>query len=114
MLEKLQIQNKPDRYILQNALPNLKEQYPHLKSVYSKVLQHEVYRLFSNLKALSQSKNKGRRVGKLRFKSSAGFKTIHFNQSGFKTNSRAGIVRIYAFGDCASTRTENCFGEHGC
>lgn len=35
MLEMLQKQNKPDRYALQNMLPKLKEQFPHLKNVYS-------------------------------------------------------------------------------
>jgi putative transposase len=102
MLEKLQEQDKPDRYVLQNSLPKLKEQYPHLKGVYSKALQHEVYRLFSNLRALSQSKKKGRRVGKLRFKSSSGFKTIHYNQSGFKiipTNTRCNKLHISKVGD---------------
>jgi len=102
MLEKLQEQDKPNRYNLQNSLPKLKEQYPHLKDVYSKALQHEVYRLFSNLKALSQSKKKGRHVGKLRFKSSAGFKTIHYNQSGFKiveTNTRCNKLHISKIGD---------------
>jgi len=102
MLEQLQKQDKPDRYTLQNSLPKLKEQYPHLKGVYSKALQHETYRLFSNLKALSGSKKKGRHVGKLRFKSSAGFKTIHYNQSGFKiipTNTRCNRLHISKVGD---------------
>ena len=97
MLEKLQEQDKPDRYLLQNSLPKLKEQYPHLKGVYSKALQHEIYRLFSNLKALYQSKKRGRRVGKLRFKGDAGFKTIHYNQSGFKiieTKTRCNRLHI--------------------
>ena len=101
-LEKLQERDKPDRYILQNSLPKLKEQFPQLKNVYSKALQHEVYRLFSNLRALSESKKKGRHVGKLRFKSSAGFKTIHYNQSGFKiveTNTRCNKLHISKIGD---------------
>ena len=102
MLEKLQKQDKPDRYALQNSLPKLKEQYSHLKGVYSKALQHEIYRLFSNLKALSQSKKKGRHVGGLRFKGSAGFKTIHYNQSGFKiiqTDTRCNKLHISKIGD---------------
>ena len=102
MLEQLQKQDKPDRYILQNSLPKLKEQFPHLKGVYSKALQHEVHRLFSNLKGLSESKKKGRHVGRLRFKSSAGFKTIHYNQSGFKiipTNTRCNRLHISKVGD---------------
>jgi len=102
MLEKLQEQDKPNRYNLQNSLPKLKEQFPQLKNVYSKALQHEVYRLFSNLRALSQSKKKGRKVGKLRFKSSVGFKTIHYNQSGFKiieTNTRCNKLHISKIGN---------------
>lgn len=102
MLEWLREQDNPNRYTLQNSLPKLKEQYPHLKNVYSKALQHEVYRLFSNLYALSQSKKRGKKVGKLRFKSSAGFKTIHYNQSGFKiipTNTRCDRLHVSKIGD---------------
>jgi putative transposase len=102
MLEKVQSQDKPDRYTLQNSLPLLKEQHPLLKGVYSKVLQYEVYRLFSNLKALSQSKKRGRSVGRLRFKSISGFKTLHFNQSGFKileTNKRLDCLHLSKIGD---------------
>ena len=114
MLEKLQKRDKPDRYALQNSLPKLKEQFPHLKGVYSKALQHEVYRLFSNLKALSQSKKKGRHVGKLRFKSSAGFKTIHYNQSGFKiipTNTRCNKLHISKVGDISMRMHRNFDGN---
>jgi putative transposase len=102
MLEKLQKQDTPNRHALQNSLPRLKEQYPHLQDVYSKALQYEIYRLFSNLRALSQSKKKGRYVGKLRFKSISGFKTIHYNQSGFKiikTNTRYNKLHITKIGD---------------
>ena len=102
MLEMLQKQDKPDRYSLQNMLPKLKKRFPHLKDVYSKALQHEIYRLFSNLKALSESKKKGRHVGRLRFKSSAGFKTIHYNQSGFKiiyADARCSKLHISKVGD---------------
>ena len=109
MLEKLQEQDKPDRYLLQNSLPKLKEQYPHLKGVYSKALQHEIYRLFSNLKELYQSKKRGRRVGKLRFKGDAGFKTIHYNQSGFKiieTKTRCNRLHISKVGGIPMTPGE--------
>jgi len=102
MLEWLLKQDNPDRYALQNSLPKLKDQFPHLKEVYSKVLTYEVYRLFSNLKGLSESKKKGRKVGRLRFKSSAGFKTIHYNQSGFKiveTDTRCNKLHLSKVGD---------------
>ena len=102
MLSWLQKQEKVDRYALQNKLPKLKEQYPKLKNVYSKVLQYEVHRLFSNLKILSQLKKKGRKVGKLRFKAKDSFKTIHYNQSGFKiisTNTRFRKLHLSKIGD---------------
>jgi putative transposase len=84
MLEELNGQEKPNKLELQSTLPKLKEKYPELKEVYSKVLQHEVYRLFSNLKALGQLKKKGKKVGKLRFKGRRWFKTFTYNQSGFE------------------------------
>jgi transposase len=43
MLEELKKQEIPNRLELQSTLPKLKEKYPELKEVYSKVLQHEVY-----------------------------------------------------------------------
>jgi putative transposase len=56
---------------------------PELDEVYSKVLQMVNYQLWSNIGALAGLKRKGRRVGKLRFKGKW-FKTLNFNQSGFK------------------------------
>jgi hypothetical protein len=49
MLEGLNLQEKPNKLELQSTLPKLREKYPELKEVHSKVLQHEVCRLFSNL-----------------------------------------------------------------
>lgn len=69
---------------LQHSLLEMKEQFPELKQVHSKVLQMENYRLFSNLRALSKSKKKGRKVGALRFKGRDWFKTFTMNQTGFK------------------------------
>jgi putative transposase len=84
MLEGLNGQEKPNKLELQSTLPKLKEKYPELKEVYSKVLQHEVYRLFSNLRALAQLKKNGKKVGRLRFKGKGWFKTFTYNQSGFE------------------------------
>lgn len=84
MLEGLNKQNKPNRYELQAMLPKLKQQYPELQDVYSKALHYEPYRLFSNLRALAQLKKKGKKVGRLRFKGRAWFKTFTYNQSGFR------------------------------
>jgi putative transposase len=84
MLEGLNRQEKPNKLQLQKQLPSMKVKHPELKFVYSKVLQYEVYRLFSNLKALGRLKKKGKKVGKLRFKGKGWFKSFCYNQSGFK------------------------------
>lgn len=102
MLEKLNNQEKPDKLELQSMLPKLKEQYPELKGVYSKVLQMVVYQLFSNLRALAELKKKGKKVGKLRFKGKGWFKTFTYNQSGFKimkTGNRLDRLHLSKIGD---------------
>jgi putative transposase len=86
LLEELS-KNK-DRKHIQHHILKLKRNNPVLNEVYSKTLQYECYRLFSNLKGLSQLKKKGNKVGKLRFKGRDWFKTIVYNQSGFKLVER--------------------------
>ncbi|MFH0798141.1 MAG: transposase [Candidatus Woesearchaeota archaeon] len=89
-------------YELQSMILDLEICYPELREVYSKVLQYENYRLFSNLKALGESKKKGRKVGKLRFKGKGFFKTFAYNQSGYKlmiTGKRCQTLKLSKIGD---------------
>ena len=80
----------------------LKDENPALKDVYSKVLQMVNYTLWSNITALSQTKKRGRKIGKLRFKSASRYRTLNYNQSGFRidrehnsiTFSKIGTVRF--------------------
>ena len=58
LLEELNSQEKIDRNKVQHKIVELKKEYPELKNVYSKTLQYECYRLFSNLQGLSKSKKK--------------------------------------------------------
>ncbi|MFX0163106.1 MAG: RNA-guided endonuclease InsQ/TnpB family protein [Candidatus Hodarchaeota archaeon] len=103
MLEGLnQQQHRPNWLKLQNSIPALKEKNPELKKVYSKVLQYESYRLFSNLRALARLKKNGKKVGKLRFKGKGWFKTFTYNQSGFKiieTGKRYDLLHLSKMGD---------------
>ncbi len=103
MLEGLNRQEgKPNRLELQNSIPELKEKHPELKKVYSKVLQYESYRLFSNLKSLARLKKNGKKVGKLRFKGKGRFKTFTYNQSGFKiieTGKRHDLLHLSKIGN---------------
>ena len=90
------------KYELQSLLPDLKIADHRFQQVHSKALQMENYRLFSNLKALGESKKKGRKVGKLRFKGKGWFKTITYNQSGFKiinTSKRLQTLRLSKIGN---------------
>jgi len=102
MLAGLNGQEKPNKHELKRKLPFLKEEYSELKGVYSQVLQNEVYRLFWNLKSLSQLKKNGKKVGRLRFKGKGWFKTFTYPQSGFKiveTRKRLNILHLAKIGN---------------
>lgn len=84
LLAELNNQKIIDKPQIQGTIPDMKICESKFRKVYSKTLQYECYRLFSNLKALAKTKEKGRRVGRLRFKGKNWFKTFTYNQSGFK------------------------------
>jgi len=106
LLEEVNKARKEGRNITwketQALIVKLKQEKPALKSVYSKVLQMVNYQLWSNIKALNELKKRGKKVGWLRYKTGNSFKTLNFNQSGFKidfgrkklTLSKVGSVRI--------------------
>jgi len=92
----------PSRFELQAQLPKLKKEKPELNKVYSKVLQMVLHQLYSNLKALSQLKENGKKVGRLRFKGKGWYKTFIYNQSGFKlikTGKRLDLLRLSKIGN---------------
>jgi len=84
----------------QALIVKLKQEKPELKKVYSKVLQMVNYQLWNNIKALNELRKKGRKVGWLRYKTGNSFKTLNFNQSGFRIKgsklilSKVGEMRI--------------------
>ena len=97
MLGELNEQIIIDKSQIQAMLPDMKICKPKYKKVYSKTLQYECYRLFSNLSALRVLKKNGRKVGRLRFKGKDWFKTINYNQSGFsldQQNKRLNLSKI--------------------
>lgn len=83
----------------QALIVKLKKEKPELKQVYSKVLQMVNYQLWSNIRALSALKKNGRKIGKLRYKGNW-FKTLNYNQSGFRLEekklylSKVGAINI--------------------
>jgi putative transposase len=82
----------------QARIVTLKDENPSLKSVYSKVLQMVNYTLWSNIAALSQSKKRGRKIGKLRFKSRFRYRTLNYNQSGFKIDREHSTITFSKIG----------------
>ena len=77
LLEKLNNSEKKNRKEIQHHIIELKEKYPFINDTYSKTLQYECHRLFSNLRTLSQLKKKNRKIGKLRFKGKDWFRRIN-------------------------------------
>ena len=101
LLGELNNQKVIDKAQIQGILPDLKICEFKFRKVYSKTLQYESYRLFSNLSALAKTKQKGRKVGRLRFKGKNWFKTFTYNQSGFKlikTGKRCQILHLSKIG----------------
>jgi len=64
------------------------DEKPELTGVYSKVLQMVNYQLWSNIRSIAGLKQNGHRVGRLRFKGHGWFKTLNYNQSGFKLEGK--------------------------
>ena len=77
---------------------------PELKEVYSKVLQMVNHTLWANIKSLLKLKNNGRKIGHLRFKGKGWYKTINYNQSGFKIDEYKNKITFSKIG------TINCRG----
>lgn len=102
LLEEMNNQVKIDRSIIQHKIVEIKQEHPEINKVYSKTLQYECYRLFSNLSALRELKKNGRKVGRLRFKGKNWFKTMQYNQSGFSLEiirKQKGLLHLSKIGD---------------
>ncbi|BDC36537.1 MAG: transposase [Candidatus Methanoliparum thermophilum] len=96
LLEELNKAKSEDRKITkketQALIVKLKDEKPELKEVYSKVLQMVNHQLWNNIFALAKLKKNGKKVGKLRFKGKNWFKTINYNQLGFRLEGKKLIV----------------------
>jgi putative transposase len=84
LLEYIAETKNTDRTVTQKQVKLIRQQHPFLQESYSKVLQYECYRLFGNLCGLGNSKKRGNKVGKLRFKGERWFKTFSYTQYGYK------------------------------
>jgi len=80
----------PARYEVQDTLPDLKEWWDDLNGIHSKVLQMVVKRVYDNLSTLKAQKENGRAVGTLKWKPPREYRSLTYNQSGFKLKNTSG------------------------
>jgi putative transposase len=83
----------------QNMIPSLKLEMPELRNVYSKALQMVNNTLWSNIRSLHALKKNGHKIGKLRFKGNGWYKTLNYNQSGFKIDQDHSTLKLSKIGD---------------
>jgi len=80
----------PARYKVQGRLPDLKSWWDGLNDVHSKVLQMVVKRVYDNLSTLKAQKENGCAVGMLKWKPPREYRSLTYNQSGFKLKNTSG------------------------
>lgn len=83
----------------QARIVTLKREHTWLDdTVYSKTAQMVNNTIWSNIKGLAEAKKRGRRTGKLRFKGRFRYRTLNYNQSGFKIDANASTVTLSKIG----------------
>jgi len=85
----------PERYDLQGQLPDLKQWWTDLNDVHSKVLQMVVKRVYDNLSTLKAQKENGRAVGMLKWKRPRDYRSLTYNQTGFKLKNTSGRPTLW-------------------
>ncbi|WP_433633058.1 RNA-guided endonuclease InsQ/TnpB family protein [Halomicrococcus sp. NG-SE-24] len=85
----------PARYEVQGQLPALKAWWDELGDVHSKVLQMVVKRVYDNLSTLKAQKENGRAVGMLKWKPPREYRSLTYNQSGFKLKNTSGRSTLW-------------------
>ncbi len=79
---------------IRDELPDLKQWWDDLPTVYSTVLQTTVMRIADNVNALGKLKQNGYSVGQLTWKPPREFRSFTYSQSGFKLDKKGGRTRL--------------------
>ena len=82
----------------QALIVKLKKEQPEFQKPYSKVLQMVNHQLWSSIRGLSQLKNDGKKIGKLRYKKKGRWKTLNYNQSGFSIDTKNNRISLSKIG----------------
>ena len=77
-------------YNHQDRLPGWKDEFPVFSDVHSKALQKTVERFYKNLSNLKDKKEKGYKVGALKWKSPRDYQSFTYSQSGFELKNTSG------------------------
>jgi putative transposase len=88
--------DKPSEYDQNNKLPEWKQQWPVSSELHSKAAQATVARFHHNLTGLSELKQKGYNVGRLKRQAPTDYRSVTYNQSGFDLDEKRGRDR-YAY-----------------
>ena len=84
-----------------NQLPSIKKWWDDLTDLYSRTLQNVVERLYTNLSRLKDAKDAGRKVGLLKWKAPAEYRSFTYRQSGFELKNTSGqpVLRLSKIGE---------------
>jgi putative transposase len=83
-------------------LPDWKRDFPVFSEVNSKALQRTITRFYQNLSNLSEKKQNGHKVGRLKWKSPTEYQSMTYSQSGFElknTSGRHATLELSKVGD---------------
>jgi putative transposase len=100
--ENVDADNIGSAYKHHYRLPGWKEEFPVFSEVNSKALQRTVTRFYQNLNGLSEKKQNGHKVGKLKWKSPTEYQSMTYSQSGFElknTSGRHATLELSKVGD---------------
>jgi putative transposase len=112
--ENVDADNIGSAYKHHNRLPDWKDEFPVFSEINSKALQRTVTRFYQNLNGLSEQKQNGRKVGKLKWKSPREFQSMTYSQSGFElknTSGRHATLWLSKIGDIKIRYHRNTPGE---
>lgn len=82
--------DKPSEYDQNNKLPEWKRKWPIFAELHSKAAQATVARFHHNLTVLSELKEKGYNVGRLKRQAPTEYRSVTYNQSGFDLDEKRG------------------------
>jgi len=82
--------DKPSEYDQNNRLPEWRQRWPVFGELHSKAAQATVARFHHNLTVLSELKEKGYNVGRLKRQAPSEYRSVTYNQSGFDLDEKRG------------------------